>query len=317
MKKMGILCVTAATFFFASCDDKKEQILTVDVAQTSSVQSEHSSQNSATFSSTKESIWEDYCKEVLRDSPQNETLPENSEPEITKLDKEMLVQRQKYAKKEPYPDAERGELYLPGYIVHVEGLTETGYYKLDSGEYIKADCLYEESEMFSIELTTVNGIIPSSIPEKSGKPSGYNRIDALQYASAHWNKDESLCAEFAAECLTAGGIPADTASSTALFNMFMSENIGFSVLLPLNDDGTASAPDFLKPGDLVFYYCASENMLVHTAVYCGATEDGLIRAYAHNPQSDGVQPLKYYAFCPDGCNFPLKEIAVFSFYDGT
>lgn len=233
-----------------------------------------------------------------------ETKPENGTV--------MYVTRQKYGKKAPCPDAERSLFYAATQKVVVVEKTNTGYYKLDNGDYINCDYVAFDP---SADPTERVNVIPSEVPAKtSGKNSSYDPTAALKYAAEHWDKDESLCAEFASECLTAGGLKYDLASSTSLYNAICASGLGYSVKVGLNEDGTATAPEYVKAGDIIFYYCAAENMTVHTAVCNGKTKDGLLKAFAHNTRDSGEDALVYKELCTGGCGYPLTEIFVFCFY---
>ncbi len=238
--------------------------------------------------------------------------PKTSPPNKKENGTTMFVTRQKYGKKAPYPDAERSLFYTAAQEVTVAEKTATGYYKLDNGDYINCD--YVSKTPLTKSAERVNSI-PSDKPAiTSKKTSAYNRTAALKYAAEHWDKDECLCAEFASECLTAGGLKYDLASSTSLYNSLCASGLGYAVKVGLNDDGTATAPENVKAGDLIFYYCAAENMTVHTAVCSGKTKDGLLKAFAHNPRDNGEKALVYKDVCTGGCGYPLTEIFVFCFY---
>ncbi len=224
----------------------------------------------------------------------------------------MYVMRQKYGKKAPGADAERSRFYFPQERVVVVEKTENNYYKLDNGDYIYCDCVSENgSPMITYKI---NSLPSDTSVQKSDKQSGYNRAEALEYASEHWDKDLCLCAEFACECLTAGGLKYDLASSTDLYNKLTASGLGYAVRVALNEDGTADYPENAQAGDIVFYYCPNENMTVHTAVCNGKTADGLLKAYSHNPYNDGEEALVYNELCTGGCNCPLTEIFIFCFY---
>lgn len=224
----------------------------------------------------------------------------------------MYVTRQKYGKKAPRADAERSRFYSPSERVVVAEKTETGYYKLDNGDYIYCDYV---SKTGTQTVTCKVNSLPSDTPvKKTDKQSGYDRAAALKYAAAHWDKDLCLCAEFASECLTAGGLKYDLASSTDLYNNLAASELGYAVKVTLNEDGTANYPENARAGDIIFYYCSYENMMVHTAVCNGKTKDGLLKAYSHNPYNDGEEALVYEELCTGGCNCPLTEIFVFCFY---
>ena len=91
-------------------------------------------------------------------------------------------------------------------------------------------------------------------------------------------------------------------------------NLGYAVAINLNEDGTANVPEFVYPGDIIFYYCEDENKMVHTAVYNGDTKDGIMKAYAHNLPDSGEDQFRYFKYCVGGCGCLLDKIVAFCFY---
>ncbi|MDE6733710.1 MAG: amidase domain-containing protein [Oscillospiraceae bacterium] len=256
----------------------------------------------------------------------SETSDESSEPPIVYDPDQRFVIFDKYAKTAPYPDAERSRFYASGMLVRVasEEPTETGYFELNNGDFIRAECLAKPDERDNFYYQRVSGGLPpigeppEETPEappydQNGEPIVYDRSAALQYAREHWDIDECFCAEFASECLTAGGLKYDLASSTALYNELIGSGLGYAVAVDLNEDGFAELPRYVKRGDLVFYYCPAENLMVHTTIYNGESEDGFMAAFSHNPRSNGEDNCTYYKNCPGGCGCPLTTVVAFCF----
>lgn len=248
------------------------------------------------------------------------TSEEISEPPIVYDPDEMLIAVDKYGKTAPYPDAERSRFYAAGSRVRVatEEITDTGYYKLKNGDYIRADYLFKPEDIGSFYYEKIKGALPSEPPEdppyySENEPSFYDRDACLQYASEHWSVDECLCAEFASECLTAGGLKLDLASSTVLYNTLVASGMGYAVAFDLNEEGFAELPDYVTPGDVVFYYCPAENLMVHTTIYNGNTYDDFMTAFSHNPRNNGEENYKYYKNCPGSCGCPLTKVVAFCF----
>lgn len=249
------------------------------------------------------------------------TSEESSEPPIVYDPDVRFVICDKYGKTAPYPDAERSRFYgiMSQVRVAAEEPTDTGYYELKNGDYIRAEYLCKPEERNNFYYERVKGAFSAEPPEDlSGYPSdppGFDRDACLQYASEHWSVDECLCAEFASECLTAAGLKLDLASSTSLFNTLAASGLGYAVTIDLNEDGFAELPDYVTPGDVVFYYCAAENLMVHTTIYNGTTDDGFMAAFSHNPRSNGEENCTYYKNCPGGCGCPLNKVVAFCFCD--
>ena len=258
-----------------------------------------------------------------------ESSVESSEPPIVYDPDQRFVIFDKYAKTAPYPDAERSRFYASGMLVRVasEEPTDTGYLELNNGDFIRAECLAKPDERASFYYQRVSGGLPpigEPPPEETpdyppydqnGEPLYYDRRAALQYAREHWDIDECFCAEFASECLTAGGLKYDLASSTTLYNELIGSGLGYAVAFELNEDGFAELPYYVNRGDIVFYYCPAENLMVHTTICNGESDDGFMAAYSHNPRSNGADNCKYYKNCPGGCGCPLTTAVAFCFYE--
>lgn len=216
-----------------------------------------------------------------------------------------------YGREEPFDSAVRTRVYEVNEAVKTAAVTDTGFYRLDNGDYIAIDCVDTQPTYFE---ATLKKAVPSDPPENTAGSVDYDRKAALDYAKQNWNTGESFCAGFATECLTAGGLNYDYSSSTMLFNLLVDSGLGYAVIFDLNADGTAYAPDCAFPGDLVFLYCQKENQMVHTAVYNGATKDGIIKAYAHNPGDSGEKNFRYFTYCHTPCRYKLNKMAMFCFY---
>lgn len=107
-------------------------------------------------------------------------------------DSVMYVNRQKYAKKAPYPDAQRSRIYYCMERVRVVAKTDSGYYKFDNGDYIRCDYLSITDNYLNIVQPKVASDIPSSTPQNTNKQNSCDPAAALKYAREHRDKDESL-----------------------------------------------------------------------------------------------------------------------------
>ena len=305
-KTLKIIAAAMAAVMLAGCgNSENHSVPTVIVTPTSSADtaSAETSQPSVPVSSVT-------------------TSEESSEPPIVYDPSVRFVTCYKYGKKAPYPDAERSLFYSLMSQVRIVELTETGYYELENGDYIREDYLCLPEDIYNIYYPGVSGGLPGAAPEEipdtpdyDYEPLIYDRSAALQYAAEHWSIDECLCAEFASECLTAGGLKLDLASSTALYNALLQSGLGFAFTVDLNEDGFAELPDYVNPGDVVFYYCSTENLMVHTTIYNGNSDDGFMTVYCHNPRNGGEESYAYYKTCTDGCSGALNKVVVYSFYD--
>lgn len=244
---------------------------------------------------------------ALADAPSKRDVPWNE----WGYSAELFVSQKTTGRTEPYETADETRVYERDEPVTIVAFTNTRFFKLSNGDYIYA----EHVGTYKIyDPETVKTELSDTPPEKTDGNTGYDRKKALDYAREHWQDEESLCAGFGTECLTAGGLDFDESSSTKLYNKLTAANLGYSVEIDLNKDGTAKVPGYVYPGDLIFYYCKDENMMVHTAVYNGDTKDGLMKAYAHNLPDDGETPFRYLEYCVGGCGCRLDKIVAFCFY---
>lgn len=224
---------------------------------------------------------------------------------------ELYINARVGGRTEPTENSPVTRVYEPDEPVSAVAFTSTRYFKLSSGDYIFSEYLSAREDNSS---ETVKTEITHDPPVRTAGRTVYDPKKALDYAKEHWEDDESLCAGFGSECLTAGGLDYDETSSTRLFNRLIESKLGYAVAIDLNEDGTANVPDCVYPGDIIFYYCEDENMMVHTAVYNGDTKDGLMKAYAHNLSDNGEEPFGYFRYCVGGCGCPLDKIVAFCFY---
>ncbi|MCM1164944.1 MAG: amidase domain-containing protein [Lachnospiraceae bacterium] len=225
---------------------------------------------------------------------------------------ELFVSERVRGRAEPLEGSAVTRIYETGESVSVVAFTSTHYFKLSSGDYIFAEYLSAQRVYSSAE--TVKTELTYDPPARTAGRTVYDPKKALDYAKEHWRDEESLCAGFGSECLTAGGLDFDETSSTRLFNQLTASGLGYAVAVDLNEDGTAVVPDFVYPGDIIFYYCKDENKMVHTAVYNGDTKDGVMKAYAHNLPDGGEEPFRYFRYCVGGCGCVLDKIVAFCFY---
>lgn len=224
---------------------------------------------------------------------------------------DLYINSEVFGKVKPLEDSASSRMYELDEPVSAVAFTSTHYYKLSSGDYIFAEYLSDEKVCTSETVKTELSYDP---PVRTKGRTAYDPKKALDYAKEHWQEEESLCAGFGSECLTAGGLDYDETSSTKLFNKLVESKLGYTVMIDLNEDGTANVPEFVYPGDIIFYYCEDENMMVHTAVYNGDTKDGLMKAYAHNYADDGESKFRYEKYCVGGCGCLLDKIVAFCFY---
>lgn len=316
LKKCGFyIAVLAAAAVFAGCSDTKDEksgVNNINIASliASSPTTEPETDVSTVDSGSGAASGEPIFSEIETSNAESGSYEWTENAHIS----ELYVCYGSYGREEPFPDAAPTRLYEVNEAVRTVAVTSTGYYKLENGDYIYGDSVSTEKTFIP---ETVKIKVSDTPPKNTSGACKYDPKKALDYAKEHWRDDESLCAGFGSECLTAGGLDYAITSSTQLFNRLTEANLGYSVGIDLNEDGTASLPDYVYPGDMIFYYCKDENMMVHTAIYNGDNKDGLMKAYAHNLADNGERAFRYFERCVEGCGCVLDKIVVFCFYRDT
>lgn len=136
--------------------------------------------------------------------------------------------------------------------------------------------------------------------EAAGINTCYDREKALQYASNHWNDGKGLCAEFAADCLKAGGVTeAYRTRVELLYNALLEENYGELYKLIITNDSIHKSQNEgkLGAGDLIFYYCNSCGEFTHVSLCNGYNSEGYAIEYSHNNAHDGYKRTYTYTHC--------------------
>lgn len=112
--------------------------------------------------------------------------------------------------------------------------------------------------------------------------TSYNASSALAYARAHWNDGVGLCAEFASNCLKAGGVNVFSRVVSSLYNAV--KPLGSANRLTLSGQVCylSSNSGKVSAGDPLFYYCASCGQWIHATICGGTTSKGTLTEYAHN-----------------------------------
>lgn len=165
-----------------------------------------------------------------------------------------------------------------------------------------------------MERQTVDGTVAIMAGDGSYKSGMYDRKSVINYAAEHWAYGDELCAEFAAICISQGGLEIKSDSSTSLFIKLITSGMGFAEFIPLNEDRTITAPEYAKPGDIMQVICPYEGLLLHSTVFCGTDENGLVRVYAHNLRDGGKYRYRSYRRCYD-CNTFIEGVYFFHFFD--
>ncbi len=173
---------------------------------------------------------------------------------------------------------------------------------------VNRDYIFENGIVKLTDEPSVMWYAPQKIPTEV-----YNIEDSIAWARANWNVGTMLCAPFIAKCMEAGGISANSTSSTGLCLQLLSSGLGFGEFLPINEDQTVTLPDYARPGDVVQTFCPYEGLMLHSLLYVGDDEKGHMRVICRNMRNNGE-----YAFITDeecyDCSTDLKEVFLFHFY---
>lgn len=164
-----------------------------------------------------------------------------------------------------------------------------------------------------LAMTIIAGFLPAGVIQAKAAEL-YNPANAIEYAKEHcWDDDGTLCAEFVSDCLNAGGISAYSESSTSLYEQLKKSGLGNLEKIKINSDRTVSLPDYASLGDVVFYYCDYENLMIHTVLYNGNDANGNMKAFSHNNPNDGSTAYIYRNSCYGGCTAKINYAYLFHF----
>ncbi|MBP1562642.1 MAG: hypothetical protein J6C38_02890 [Oscillospiraceae bacterium] len=223
------------------------------------------------------------------------------------------------------PDISYGEIIGPdGFVPDYSQThyTDTGYYignhfveysneiYNNNGIYTdyNRDYIFENNLVKLTDKPSVMWYAPQKTPTET-----YDIESAIACARANWNVGTMLCAPFVAMCMEAGGLSANSTSSTGLCLQLLSSGLGFGEFLPINEDQTVTLPDYARPGDVVQTFCPYEGLMLHSLLYVGDDEKGHMRVICRNMRNNGE-----YAFITDeecyDCYTDLKEVFLFHFY---
>ncbi len=163
---------------------------------------------------------------------------------------------------------------------------------------------------FVLISTAVFGIMPQEAVEAA---VSYNANAALDYARAHWNDGQGLCAEFVSKCVRAGGINMPVIATTYECYKKVSELSGIPGQdLALNASGYATYganSSKLAAGDVVVQWCYTCNLRPHILLCGGYNASGNATFYAHNSAlNNGVYQLNKNSQHKSTCNIGAKVI---------
>ncbi len=166
---------------------------------------------------------------------------------------------------------------------------------------------------YVLAVVLVLGLVPLfSITSSAATETVYDRQKSLTYAKNHWNDGKGLCAEFASDCLAAGGLTKSYQRRVInLYNALLSCGYGESHKLTLSGKNIKLSDNEgkIKAGDPVFFYCNSCGEFEHVSICSGTNEQGYITEYAHNSAKNGKTKLYTYPHC-GGYNWTMYSISL-------
>lgn len=173
---------------------------------------------------------------------------------------------------------------------------------------------YELTDRYYLQFArTEAGVLWYGAKDVPALNEKYRPDEAVEFARAHWDDDLDVCAPFISRCLKAGGLSIGSDSSTALCLMLVNSRLGFGQFLPMNDDFTVTLPEYARPGDVVQLFCSYEGLMIHSLMFVGNDENGLMKVCCHNSKNSGTYAFRSQELC-NSCLTPLKEVFYFHFY---
>lgn len=131
-----------------------------------------------------------------------------------------------------------------------------------------------------LSLALAIGLCPLC-PNTAIAAPAYNSNQTIQYARAHWNDGKGLCAEFASNCLKAGGINVFSRVAGDLYNAVKKYGTVYQLSLSGRLASSSNNQGKFAAGDPIFYYCSKCKRWYHASI-CGGESGGYITEYAHN-----------------------------------
>ncbi len=139
-------------------------------------------------------------------------------------------------------------------------------------------------------------IIPTINSKAATVNEVYNRQEALEYASKHWNDGKGLCAEFVSDCLKAGGLVKTYQRRVVnLYNALVNNDCGKVYKLTLNNNSipVEANKGKIEAGDPIFFFCNNCKEFTHVSLCSGFGSNGYVSEYAHNEAKNNTRVYTY------------------------
>ncbi len=143
----------------------------------------------------------------------------------------------------------------------------------------------------------------------------YDREAAVNYAKDNLYDGFGMSGAMdTSACLYAGGLNIGYPSNNALIFQLMRSGLGSAFSININNDRTVSIPDTVKAGDVFFYYCPYDGVMMSSAIIAGRDADGKLIAYSTDSVNDGKSAFKIADECI-GCGSEVSQAVIFCFND--
>lgn len=155
-----------------------------------------------------------------------------------------------------------------------------------------------------LAILTIVVVAPVFVTKTSAAKTeiNYDVTSAINYAEKNWNNGRGLCAQFASECLNAGGVSAYGLKVEDLYNALIDGEYGKSYKLTLTNgkSGSLKMSDNVgkvEKGDPIFYFCNVCKTYEHVVICNGVNSKGYIQDFAHNKAHNGKKQTYTFSHC--------------------
>lgn len=184
----------------------------------------------------------------------------------------------------------------------------------DGNKLYNINDTYIDKRRFNAEFSVINSSVElwRGVRNAPALFEEYDRAAAVQYAKAHWNDEQGLCAEFVSRCLSAGGLSISTDSSSSLALLLLNSRLGCGEFVAVSGDRTVRLPDYAEPGDIAELFCPYEGLMIHSTIFVGNDGLGNMKVCCHNEENSGEYAYLVAESCKS-CGAPIKEVFFYHF----
>lgn len=184
----------------------------------------------------------------------------------------------------------------------------------DGNKLYNINDTYIDKRRFNAEFSVINSPAElwRGVKNAPALFEEYDRAAAVQYAKAHWNDGEGLCAEFVSRCLNAGGLLLSTDSSSALALLLLNSRLGCGEFVAVSGDRTVKLPDYAEAGDIAELFCPYEGLMIHSTIIVGNDKYGNMKVCCHNEENSGEYTYLVAENCKS-CGAEIREVFFYHF----